>query len=439
MTFFFFLPSILLSGFMFPFRGMPVWAQTLGEVLPLTHFLRVVRGIMLKGNDFGLIAAASLAGRGLPARHRHARAAALPPHAGLIGLVLLCDTGAEICRRRDTPGVACGGFGLLRVNLDRGRSGHAPPSRRRRHRRRARFPCRGAGPLPPDAPLDVGADDLVLELGIGARSCPAYEGADDYLLQPWPIAQLHYLRLPVLGDFGGRPETGLFIRPFVPLRAGARRGRLFRARGPRRRERRLRARRHDRLSLRHRARLRDAAPGLRRPSRRGRRGRRRRDRRADAEAHRQPRPAARPSPPPTISTPISASTRRSRRHPGLRSSIPTAASRASGSRPRRAMRSRRLVGGRQGRLRAPRRRRGRFAHHRGRQREPVHRGHRPHLPLRARSLRVAPLGTGRSPMICRTPLSGPSKLPAKARAASPAPSRAFVNLTYRPLPLCLAA
>ena len=50
MTFFFFLPSMLLSGFMFPFRGMPVWAQRLGEVLPLTHFLRLVRGIMLKGN-----------------------------------------------------------------------------------------------------------------------------------------------------------------------------------------------------------------------------------------------------------------------------------------------------------------------------------------------------------------------------------------------------
>jgi ABC-2 type transport system permease protein len=49
MTFFFFLPSMLLSGFMFPFRGMPVWAQWIGEVLPLTHFLRIVRGIMLKG------------------------------------------------------------------------------------------------------------------------------------------------------------------------------------------------------------------------------------------------------------------------------------------------------------------------------------------------------------------------------------------------------
>ena len=51
MTFFFFLPSMLLSGFMFPFRGMPLWAQRLGEVLPLTHFLRIVRGIMLKGHD----------------------------------------------------------------------------------------------------------------------------------------------------------------------------------------------------------------------------------------------------------------------------------------------------------------------------------------------------------------------------------------------------
>ena len=50
MTFFFFLPSILLSGFMFPFRGMPEWAQWLGSLLPLTHFLTLVRGIMLKGN-----------------------------------------------------------------------------------------------------------------------------------------------------------------------------------------------------------------------------------------------------------------------------------------------------------------------------------------------------------------------------------------------------
>jgi ABC-2 type transport system permease protein len=52
MTFFFFLPSMLLSGFMFPFRGMPHWAQVIGEGLPLTHFLRIVRGIMLKGNGW---------------------------------------------------------------------------------------------------------------------------------------------------------------------------------------------------------------------------------------------------------------------------------------------------------------------------------------------------------------------------------------------------
>jgi len=55
MTFFFFLPSILLSGFMFPFRAMPEWAQVLGSVLPLTHFLVLVRGILLKGNGLGLL------------------------------------------------------------------------------------------------------------------------------------------------------------------------------------------------------------------------------------------------------------------------------------------------------------------------------------------------------------------------------------------------
>ena len=51
LTFFFFLPSLLLSGFMFPFRGMPQWAQVIGEMLPLTHFLRIIRGIMLKGTQ----------------------------------------------------------------------------------------------------------------------------------------------------------------------------------------------------------------------------------------------------------------------------------------------------------------------------------------------------------------------------------------------------
>lgn len=53
MTFFIFLPSILLSGFMFPFRAMPAWAQAIGEALPLTHFLRIVRTVMLKSGGFG--------------------------------------------------------------------------------------------------------------------------------------------------------------------------------------------------------------------------------------------------------------------------------------------------------------------------------------------------------------------------------------------------
>ncbi len=55
LTMFFFLPSILLSGFMFPFKGMPVWAQTIGNILPLTHFTNIIRGIMIKGNSFDLL------------------------------------------------------------------------------------------------------------------------------------------------------------------------------------------------------------------------------------------------------------------------------------------------------------------------------------------------------------------------------------------------
>ena len=61
LTFFFFLPSILLSGFMFPFRGMPDWAQWIGEFLPLTHFLRIIRAIMLKGADLPAISQEVLA------------------------------------------------------------------------------------------------------------------------------------------------------------------------------------------------------------------------------------------------------------------------------------------------------------------------------------------------------------------------------------------
>ncbi|PLX38977.1 MAG: mannose-1-phosphate guanyltransferase [Hyphomicrobiales bacterium] len=57
LTFFFFLPSLMLSGFMFPFRGMPDWAQILGEIFPLTHFLRVIRAVMLKGAEWPAVAA----------------------------------------------------------------------------------------------------------------------------------------------------------------------------------------------------------------------------------------------------------------------------------------------------------------------------------------------------------------------------------------------
>jgi ABC-2 type transport system permease protein len=53
MSMFYMFPSILLSGFMFPFRGMPLWAQWLGQAIPVTHFLRVVRGALLKAQDLG--------------------------------------------------------------------------------------------------------------------------------------------------------------------------------------------------------------------------------------------------------------------------------------------------------------------------------------------------------------------------------------------------
>lgn len=80
LTFFFFLPSMLLSGFMFPFRGMPRWAQMIGEALPLTHFLRIVRGIMLKGNGLAEIA----------------------PHLWPIGLFMLVAGSVAMMRYRRT-------------------------------------------------------------------------------------------------------------------------------------------------------------------------------------------------------------------------------------------------------------------------------------------------------------------------------------------------
>ena len=80
------LPSILLSGFMFPFRGMPVWAQWIGEVLPATHFMRIVRGLMLKGAGFGSISAELLALRRDPAGRVDARDQPLQGDARLTSL-----------------------------------------------------------------------------------------------------------------------------------------------------------------------------------------------------------------------------------------------------------------------------------------------------------------------------------------------------------------
>ncbi|MBO9713274.1 ABC transporter permease [Sphingomonas sp.] len=82
MSFFYMLPSILLSGFLFPFRGMPGWAQAIGEAIPVTHFLRLIRGILLKG--WGV--ADSL------------------PHMAVLALMLLVLGSVAILRYRDTIG-----------------------------------------------------------------------------------------------------------------------------------------------------------------------------------------------------------------------------------------------------------------------------------------------------------------------------------------------
>ena len=83
LTFFFFLPSLLLSGFMFPYRGMPDWAQTLGEIFPLTHFLRIVRAVMLKGADFSGDRQRGRGAGDLHLRVRRAGAGAVQADAGL--------------------------------------------------------------------------------------------------------------------------------------------------------------------------------------------------------------------------------------------------------------------------------------------------------------------------------------------------------------------
>ena len=89
MAFFVFLPSILLSGFMFPFRGMPRWAQMVGEVFPLTHFLRIVRGILLKREWHRRYHASALADRALRSHRFGHRNKTLPADTGLKAMIAM--------------------------------------------------------------------------------------------------------------------------------------------------------------------------------------------------------------------------------------------------------------------------------------------------------------------------------------------------------------
>ena len=84
MSIMFFLPNILLSGFMFPFAGMPVWAQYVGEALPLTHYLRIVRAIMLKGSSIADLRYDAVGHVRADAGRDDDRRDALPPHARLV-------------------------------------------------------------------------------------------------------------------------------------------------------------------------------------------------------------------------------------------------------------------------------------------------------------------------------------------------------------------
>ncbi len=80
LSFFYMMPSILLSGFMFPFRGIPAWAQAIGSAMPVTHFLRIVRGALLKGHGF----------------------AEMWPSLGALGLIVLAISTLAVLRYRTT-------------------------------------------------------------------------------------------------------------------------------------------------------------------------------------------------------------------------------------------------------------------------------------------------------------------------------------------------
>ena len=116
LTFFFLLPSILMSGFMFPFHGMPDWAQDLGSLLPMTHFLRVVRAVMLKGANWSEIGFEFALLARFRARLLDPGAAEIPAHARLTGprlrapggctAVSACAGRRRRCRRGAGPSCA---------------------------------------------------------------------------------------------------------------------------------------------------------------------------------------------------------------------------------------------------------------------------------------------------------------------------------------------
>ena len=107
MSMMFFLPNMLLSGFLFPFAGMPAWARIVGEFLPLTHFLRIVRSIMLKGSTL-IDLRFDTAGTCRPDALCHGDCGhPLPAHVGLARIPEKVDDACRMARRgaaRSRPG-----------------------------------------------------------------------------------------------------------------------------------------------------------------------------------------------------------------------------------------------------------------------------------------------------------------------------------------------
>ena len=119
MSMMFFLPNILLSGFMFPFAGMPGWAQWIGEFLPLTHYLRIVRAIMLKGATPRRPAFRHAGARRADADRHGDCDHPLPPHAGLEIVAQACQACRRAASRRPVaPSIAMAGNLLRDFGMD---------------------------------------------------------------------------------------------------------------------------------------------------------------------------------------------------------------------------------------------------------------------------------------------------------------------------------